>query len=473
MRFWKSQLALFSARALKVCLLLIVLAFANIAVNIQAQLAFQTLYKFFPSNQISIYPTARLAQGKDGSFYGTTVGSSTASYGTIFRFSSAGVLTNLFSFSLTNGYGPQGLLTGDDGYFYGTTVGGSSYGTIFQTSTNGSLTILHSFTETDGVSPVGGLTKGSDGRLYGLTRQGGDHGLGTVFALDTNGLLSSLISFNGANGCNPIFGGLLEGRDGNFYGTTTYGGTNFAGQFTGLGTLFRITTNGVLSTLVYFSGTNGSNPYGGLAVGSDGSFYGTTRSGGSYGLGTIFRITADGTLTNLLSFNGTNGARPSGDIAQAADGTFYGLATARLEGTNWTYGTVFNFNTNGSINTLFSFDGTTGRNSFAGLTSGADDNLYGTMIDEMKKSNTDGSGGSIFRLAQRPRISSVMQSNGAVTLSWTSFTNGVYRVEFKPNLGAADWSISTSGIPATTTSSSVILPLGGVTERYWRVVLSP
>jgi uncharacterized repeat protein (TIGR03803 family) len=85
-------------------------------------------------------------------------------------------------------------------------------------------------------------------------------------------------------GFSEFFNGLL-GNDGNFYGLTGGGGGNDDG------TIFRITTNGVLTTLVSFNGTNGGGACGVLTLGNDGNFYGTTFEGGSSNLGTVFKLT--------------------------------------------------------------------------------------------------------------------------------------------------------------------------------------
>src|SRR5690349_6521161 len=114
---------------------------------------------------------------------------------------------------------------------------------------------------------------------------------------------------------------LLQGADGNFYGTTSQGGSR------GDGTVFRVTTNGTLTALVSFTGGNGANPDAGLSLGSDGNFYGTTPSGGSFDYGTVFRVTANGGLTTLVRFKGTNGAAPLAGLTLGSDGYFYGTTS--------------------------------------------------------------------------------------------------------------------------------------------------
>jgi uncharacterized repeat protein (TIGR03803 family) len=157
---------------------------------------------------------------------------------------------------------------------------------------------------------------------------------GTVFNITTNGVLTTLLFFNGTNGANPALG-LTLGNDGLFYGTTVYGGTNYTGTYTGNGTVFKITTNGDLTTLVSFNGTNGYPngyyPQGYLTQGNDGSFYGTTLYGGNPNpvfpgqtYGTIFRVTTNGALTTLTYLNGTNGSQPYSQMVLGSDGNLYG-----------------------------------------------------------------------------------------------------------------------------------------------------
>ena len=154
------------------------------------------------------------------------------------------VLTTLYSFTGTNdGAMPEAaLVQGSDGYFYGTTYGGGTggygwqgNGTVFRISTNGALTTLYSFTGgNDGAEPSAALVQGSDGSFYGTTEGGGTNGAGTVFKISPNGALTILHLFTGGDGATCV-AGLVQGSDGCFYGTTLYGGTN------GAGTVFRLT----------------------------------------------------------------------------------------------------------------------------------------------------------------------------------------------------------------------------------------
>ena len=286
-----------------------------------------SLYSF--SYGDGAYPRAGLVQGSDGNFYGTTASGGTNSDGTVFRITSGGSLTTLHSFSYSDGAYPYaGLVQGSDGNFYGTTYQGgtSGYGTLFRITSGSSLTTLHSFSYSDGAYPYAGLAQGSDSNFYGTTYQGGTSGYGTVFRITSGGSLTTLHSFSYSDGAYP-YAGLAQGSDGNFYGTTSYAGPN------GYGTVFRITPGGGLTTMWSFSGcTDGAYPDAGLVQGSDGNFYGTTVNGGTGGDGTVFRITTNNNLTTLWQFcsvqdgNGDclDGANPSAGLVQGSDGNFYG-----------------------------------------------------------------------------------------------------------------------------------------------------
>jgi len=232
---------------------------------------------------------------------------------------------------------------------------------------------------TNGAYPEANLTLGRDGNFYGTTESGGPSTNGTIFKVTINGNLTTLVSFNGTNGATPL-AALTQGPDGNFYGTTEYGGNTIgrpsldAGL--GAGTLFRVMTNGTLTTLVNFAATNGANPHAGLILGSDGNFYGTTANGGPNNDGTLFRVTTGGTLTTLTNFSGTNGANPYGGFTLGSDGNFYGTTES---GGRAGYGSVFEWATNGTLTTLVNFNGTNnGVAPQVGLTLGPDGNLYGT-----------------------------------------------------------------------------------------------
>src|SRR4029077_14282802 len=123
----------------------------------------------------------------------------------------------------------------------------------------------------------------------------------------------------GVDGCYPQ-GGLIQATDGNFYGTTRYGGEAFGG------TLSRLTPPGALTTLHAFDcSVEGCAPAASLIQASDGTLYGTTVLGGTTGGGTVFTITPTGDLTTLRSLDcGTDGCSPPASLLQGIDGHFYG-----------------------------------------------------------------------------------------------------------------------------------------------------
>jgi uncharacterized repeat protein (TIGR03803 family) len=277
-------------------------------------------------------PLAGLVLGTDGNFYGTTSRGPVncqgcQGYGTVFRVTPAGVLTVLHSFNLRDGaYSYAPLAEGADGSFYGTTAAGGAYGdgTIFKVTYAGRFTSLHSFDSTDGDRPLAPLLEAADGNFYGTTN-GGANDFGTIFKITPSGALSTFYSFCPEIGCVDGTGssaGLVIGNDGDFYGTTPGGGT-------GAGTVFKITPSGALTTLHAFDDTDGATPSTTLIQATDGNLYGTTPAWGTEQHGTIFEITPGGTLTTLYNFCFDDNCADSGGtsfaaLVQGTGGELYG-----------------------------------------------------------------------------------------------------------------------------------------------------
>jgi len=309
--------------------------------------ALTTLYSFTGYSDGS--GPAGLVQGADGNFYGTTsAGGANGEGGTAFSVTPTGQMTTLYSFCLLTDcadgrYPRAGLVQGTDGNFYGTTSlgGANERGTAFKITTGG-LTTLYNFCSvggsycTDGANPYAGLVQATDGNFYGTTFDGGANNTidcggtcGTAFQLTPGGALTTLYSFCSLANCadgNAPYAGLIQGADGNFYGTTVSGGAT-----SGNGTAYVITPGGVLTTLYSFcSGSCGDNPEAGLMQGTDGSFYGTT----SYGGGTVFKLSAgdDASLTpSTLTFPNTK----VGDTSAAKNVTLKNNLTTELTGISY------------------------------------------------------------------------------------------------------------------------------------------
>jgi len=448
----------------------------------QPQTNYQRIVSFGPTTATGNFLRGRLLEGVDGFLYGTSYAGGSNSLGTVFKVTTKGTkFTSLHSFSDGN-YPYAGLVQGSDGNLYGTTAGGGSHdgGTLFTLRTNGSgFNVLVNFGASvdDAISPAGGVTVSPDGVLYGTSTGGGTYNLGTVFKVSTNGSGYSVIySFAGTNvnsdGIGP-FGTLLLASDGALYGTTQYGGTNKDG------TIFKVFPDGSgYQVLHHFMGTNddGRLPIGALAQSADGMLYGTTYYDGANGVGTVFRIDTNGNnYVVLRSFSGsTDGSQPMAGVVVGPDGYLYG--TTRYGGAT-DAGVAFRMAADGSDFTLlhnFAQLDQDGTQPFAPLLFGSDGAVYGcTYFGGAYLAN--GVNGTIFRLFSFPpkvTVDSLKRGPANANLTFSGGAAGqAYQIQSADRLAADQWqSIGsvTAAVDGTFSFTDTNAP--ATSKRFYRTV---
>jgi uncharacterized repeat protein (TIGR03803 family) len=303
-----------------------------------------------------------MSQGRDGDLYSTIQNDGTKNVGTVYKMTTGGTPSTIYNFctvtSCTDGGYPNGGATlGFDGNSYGTTTGGGTHaaGTVFKVTPTGTLTTLWNFANgTDESAPLYTTLLGQDTNMYGVS-VGQYHGqYGAFFKVSSSGVFKALADFTSANGALPNLP--TQGTDGNFYGTTKFGGTK------NLGVVYKITPAGKITVLHNFTGYvsstvyDGTYPLGVLVQGNDGDFYGTTYEGGAYNEGSVFKISASGVYTLLYSFHFVSptfdGQRPWAGLVLGTDGNFYG--TTQFGGKN-NSGTIFKITPAGNETVEYNF----------------------------------------------------------------------------------------------------------------------
>jgi len=356
-----------------------------------------------------------------------------------------------------------GLTLGTDGLFYGTRVGnpplGSDQGTLFAITAAGELTDLYNFVGgSNGGGPIGAPTQGVDGNLYGTTASGGlcsaiAQGCGTVYKSTRSGF-STLHQFDLADGYWPE-ATLIQATDGNFYGTTPYGGPNNCFNGFNCGNVFKIAPSGKLTVLYNFTfdATTGFTPYAPLVQGADGNFYGTTAgdevAGDSYG--SVFKLTPSGNFTTLHNFSYADATLALAGLVEGSDGKFYGMTTG-CDGTGW--GSIYRISPHGRFSVLYNFDGST-----AGCPTSLVQHTNGILYGEAEYGGTFNQGVIFsFNLGLRPFVR-LLSTSGKV-----GKTVGILGQGFRKATG-----VSFNGTPATfrvEASSSylaAIVPVGATT----------
>jgi uncharacterized repeat protein (TIGR03803 family) len=395
-----------------------------------------TLVRFTEESASDI---SSLVAGRDGNFYGTTQYGGTEGSGSIFEISSNGAFSTLVSFQASSAPWPGQLMMGSDGIFYGTTAQWGS-GTLFRASANWELTTLYSFTNSWPLR----MALSQSGDFYGVM-QLRTYGFSpplkySLFKLSVGGLLSTFLTNLATYPTPDSFPGILTfGPDGAFNNSATGG-------------IVTVSTNGEVSTLATFGGAIGSGPNA-LVLGGDGNFYGTTPDGGvtymnqtNTGFGTVFKLTPNGVRTTLVSFDSTNGASPAG-LLSGNDGTFYGVASAPFN--RAAAGMIFRVTTTGALDILALFNPSIG--SPTNLVLGNDGNLYGTTAP------ADG-GGTFFRLVIPRLKSAAREPDGSIRVHGSGPPRQNFRIwrSFDLSNPPASWEVLSTGSFDPSGSLSII-----------------
>ena len=351
-----------------------------------------------------------------------------------------------------------------------TTNGGAfTNGNVFRLTPSGMATNIYSFTGgTDGLWPQGELAPGTDGNFYGVTEYNYIQGFqfyGTIFKVSPGGALTTLYSLNGAeditDGVRPL-AGLLQGSDGNFYGTTFTGYSIFLNGTTydsSHGTVFRITPGGEFNTMTALNGfDDGSHPESTLVEGPDGCLYGTTTTNGPGWQGTVFRIAFTGApqiLTQPVDQAEVPGASVSFNVTTfGAPPLFYQW---QQNGTNLTDAG----NVSGSAARVLTLTNITQ----------SDAGTYSVIVSNALGSAT--SSGALLGVAQAPMFLSAGQTGGTFFFTWSATSGQIYQPQSATKLKPANWSNLGGPVPATNIVMGASDPISTNTHRFYRVQLLP
>jgi uncharacterized repeat protein (TIGR03803 family) len=336
----------------------------------------ETVLYSFTGGVDGAYPFYGVTEDFFGNLYGTTANGGTSGAGVVFKLDQRGNETVLYNFTggADGGYPSAGVTLDLYGNLYGATPYGGSAGSgvVFKVDAHNHESVLYNFSGgTDGAYPFAGVILDWAGNLYSDTAGGGNAGFGTVFKLNPMGQETVLYGFPASDGANPQ-AGVVEDSLGNLYGTTNGGGSHAAG------TLFKISAAGQYSPLYNFTGGNdGSNPFGGVILGSDGNLYGAAGGAGQYNAGLLYRMDLFGNETVLYSFTGgADGAYPNGVIRDSS-GNLYGTTA---DGGTSGVGVVFKVDSSGHEIVLHTFSGPDGKYPYAGVTLDSSGNIYGTTF---------------------------------------------------------------------------------------------
>jgi uncharacterized repeat protein (TIGR03803 family) len=438
------------------------------------QVLYQPVYSTAGSNP-SYSPFLGLTEGNDGNFYGMRYEYQAFQTNSIlFRVTPGGTFTKLATLSSGR---PATVLHGSlllaaDGNFYGATPYGGTFqkGVIFRF--NGStVSPLYSFDGGSAGLPSYSLIQASDGFLYGVTT-----GPSAIYSATTNGVVTILTNFPTSNW--PI-DGLGEGPDGWLYVTTVYSDHSGTGNPLGeVGRIYKFSPTEGFKTLRVFTGPifgDYVRPKASPVNGNDGFLYGPVGHDdlSSTNYGTIYRMTTDGVMTNVFTFSYTNGSTPVSRLLLASDGNFYGITS---EGGPWGYGTIFKMTNSGALTTVVNLNRTNAMeprsalDSVAPLIEARNGIVYGTTPFLIPPVST---GQRVFRLVERPVLQFAASIEEPGIVSWNSFSGAVYQISYKTSVDATDWVALVSSFTATSRVSSCSDDLVGVEQRFYRVTLLP
>ncbi len=333
-------------------------------------------------------PAGSVTQATDGNFYGVTYYGGANKKGSLYQVTPSGTITSIYSFcsqsNCADGENPATApVLGSDGNLYGTVWagGGSTNGGIFYKMTlGGEITILHTFCTTsaclDGDAPFAAVTLAGDGNFYGTTFFGGEFKGGTLFKITPAGVLTVLHSFCAQANCadgSSSDSAPIQASNGNFYGATQGGGVDE------VGVIYEMSPTGAYKVIQNFCyGALYGCPMGSVPTrpvqDANGNFFGTTTFGGSYNSGTVFEITSAGQDIVLHKFELSGSIDPSAPMIIANDGNLYGVAVNNSFNDNNSYGSLFEITPAGVFTALSSnYDSLNGP-----ILQATDGNFYGT-----------------------------------------------------------------------------------------------
>ncbi len=330
--------------------------------------------KDFGTDILGQQPSGHLLRGADGKLYGMTPFGGSHNLGVIYSFDPAlSVYKKLMDFDSSNGANPFGSFIQDsDGKLYAMTSKGgiNDAGLLFSFDPATSIyTKLNDFGKGDGDNPYGSLMQAANGKLYGLACNGGKYGFGSIFSFDrSSSSFAKLLDFNYKNGANP-YGSLVQAANGKLYGITNQGGHGYIHRedTTGAGVIFSFDPVTLAYTKIkdfdYYN--DGAFSYSSFINATNGKLYALTNRGGAADYGVMFSLDPlNNTFNKLNDFDGENGADPYGNLMQATDGKLYG---ATYDGGIDNAGVIFSFDPEtSSFNKLIDLDIANGANPYLG-----------------------------------------------------------------------------------------------------------